>query len=409
MAGTGLTIVRRVRSLLGPDALVDTDHSGMPRVAPRSEAAVALVLGTAAQEGWRVRIEGAGSWVPADAPADLALTTRNLNSITRLEAADLLATVGAGVPWPALQSALADAGVWVAADAPGGGGRTTGGVVAAGSAGPLRTGFGGLREQVLGLTVVTGEGRIVRAGGRVVKNVAGYDLTKLAVGSFGGFGVITSLNLRLRAVPRADLTLRATAERDALMDAARALLDAGLTPAALELLSPAAAGEAGEAWTLGVRLLGSAPAVDADRERATGAAGIALTALGAAEAGGFWHEALARVDASPVTLRLGALAEAMDDALDMLLHHLDEAWIMAGIGAGGIRWSGNPATERVRLLRHAAAQREMPLTLERAPWPVRGQLGHFGAYREGVGQLVGALRKTLDPAGVLLVPLSETR
>ncbi len=407
MAGTGLTIVRRVRSLLGSDALVDTDHSGMPRVAPRSEAAVALVLGTAAQEGWHVRIEGAGSWVPADAPADLALTTRNLNRVTRLEPADLLATVDAGVPWPALQSALAEAGVWVAADAPGGGRRTAGGIVAAGSAGPLRTGFGGVREQVLGLTLVTGEGRIVRAGGRVVKNVAGYDLAKLAAGSFGGFGVITSLNLRLRAVPRADLTLLASGERDALIDAARALLDAGLAPAALELLSGAVTGR--EGWTLGLRLLGSAPAVDADRQRATGAAGVTLTALDAAQAGRFWHEALARADRSPLTLRLGALADAMDDALDMLLHHLDEAWIMAGIGAGGIRWSGDPATERVRLLRHAAAQREMPLTLERAPWPVRERLGHFGAYREGVGQLVGALRETFDPAGVLLVPLSEGR
>jgi len=406
MAGTGLTIVRRVRSLLGSDALVDTDHSGMPRVAPRSEDGVALVLGAAAQEGWRVRVEGAGSWVPADAPADLALTTRNLSRITRLEAADLLATVEAGVPWAALRDALAEAGVWVAADAPGGA-RSTGGVVAAGSAGPLRTGFGAVREQVLGLTLVTGEGHVVRAGGRVVKNVAGYDLTKLATGSFGGFGVITAVNLRLRGVPRADLTLVAVGERDALIDAARALLDAGLTPAALELLSGAAAGA--ESWTLGLRLLGSAPAVDADRQRATGAAGIALTALDPADAGRFWHEALARVDRSPVTLRLGALADAMDDALDMLLHHLDEAWIMAGIGAGGIRWSGDPAIERVRLLRHAAAQREMPLTLERAPWPVLEQLGHFGAYREGVGQLVGALRETFDPAGVLLVPLGEAR
>jgi glycolate dehydrogenase FAD-binding subunit len=254
---------------------------------------------------------------------------------------------------------------------------------------------------------VTGEGHVVRAGGRVVKNVAGYDLTKLATGSFGGFGIITALNLRLRAVPRADLTLVAAGERDALIDAARALLDASLTPAALELLSGAATGA--EGWTLGLRLLGSAPAVDADRQRATGAAGITLTALDAADAGRFWHEALARVDASPVTLRLGALADAMDDALDMLLHHLDEAWIMAGIGAGGIRWSGAAASERLRLLRHAAAQREMPLTLERAPWPVREQLGHFGAYREGVGQLVGALQQAFDPAGVLLAPLGEAK
>ena len=69
-----------------------------------------------------------------------------------------------------------------------------GSVVATGTAGPLRTGFGALREHVLGATLATGAGRIVRAGGRVVKNVAGYDLAKLATGSFGSFGVVTSVN-----------------------------------------------------------------------------------------------------------------------------------------------------------------------------------------------------------------------
>jgi hypothetical protein len=159
---------------------------------------------------------------------------------------------------------------------------------------------------------------------------------------------------------------------------------------------------------LGMRLLGSGPGVDADRQRAAGAASLTIAELDVAQARSFWHDALARATSSPVTLRLGALPATMDAALDMLLHHLDEAWIMAGIGAGGIRWSGNPSAERIRLLRHAAAQHEMPLTLERAPWPLRQQLGHFGAYREGVGQLVGSLRETFDPAGVLLVPLGES-
>jgi len=63
--------------------------------------------------------------------------------------------------------------------------------------------------------------------------------------------------------------------------------------------------------------------------------------------------------------------------------------------------------DRLRLLRHAAAPREMPMTLERAPWAVREQVGYFGAYREGVGQLVGALKDAFDPAGVFVVPMSN--
>lgn len=390
--------------MLGSDAVVDTDASGMPRVAPQSEHAVALVLQAAAGEGWRVRLEGRGSWMPADAPADLALTTRGLHRVTRTDAGDLVASVEAGALWTEVQRALADQGVWVAADPPGEG-RSVGGVVATGTAGPLRSGFGPVRDQILGVTLVTGEGRIARVGGRVVKNVAGYDLTRLTAGSFGCFGVVTSVNLRLRAVPRADVTLLGRGERDALLDAARAVLEAGITPAALEVLSPLAAGR--EGWTLAVRFLGSAPAVDAERRAAGGVAEVPLAPLEPDQAGPFWRTALAGAARAPVTLRLGALATAMDDALDLLLHHLDEQWIMAGVAAGGLRWAGEARPERIRLLRYAAAQREMPLTLERAPWPVREQLGHFGAYREGVGQLVSGLREAFDPAGILVVPFAE--
>src|SRR5207249_3367547 len=74
------------------------------------------------------------------------------------------------------------------------------------TAGPLRQGFGAVRDHVLGVTFVTGDGRLVHSGGRVVKNVAGYDLTKLEAGGFGAFGVIVLVHLRLRALPRADQT-----------------------------------------------------------------------------------------------------------------------------------------------------------------------------------------------------------
>jgi FAD/FMN-containing dehydrogenase len=406
MAGTGLAIVRRVRSLLGSEAAVDTDASGLPRVAPHTEEGVALVLQAAAQEGWRVRLEGRGTWVPADAPADLALSTRRLEHIPRIDAADLVATVGAGVAWEDLERLLAEQGTWVAADPPGAG-RSAGSVVATATAGPLRTGFGAVRESVLGVTLVTGEGKLVRAGGRVVKNVAGYDLAKLVTGSFGAFGVVTSVHLRLRAVPRADLTLIAAGERDVLVDAARAILEAGVTPGALELLSPLAARR--ETWSLAVRHVGTAAAVEADRLATSAATEVAWQPLEAGEAHSFWHSALSSAVRYPVSLRLGVLPAALDEALDLVAHHLDGGWIMASIGAGVLRWSGEAPAQRIRLLRHAAAQQEMPLTLERAPWALRQEVGHFGAYREGVGALVRGLREVFDPAGVIVVPLPDER
>src|SRR5690606_18485010 len=150
--------------------------------------------------------------------------------------------------------------MWLALDPPGRPERSIGSVVATATAGPLRNGSGPVRDHILGCTIVTGDGRIVRAGGRVVKNVAGYDLTKLQVGGFGAFGIVTEVHLRLRAVPRADQTLTARGGRDTLTSVARDLIAGGLAPAALELLSPAAAADSD--WVLAARLLGPDEAVE---------------------------------------------------------------------------------------------------------------------------------------------------
>ena len=129
--------------------------------------------------GWRTRRAGrSGSrarrtWLPPDAPADLAVSTRALDQVVSVSPADLVATVQAGAPLEALRRRLADEGMWLALDPPGRPERSLGSVVATATAGPLRQGFGPVRDHVLGCTVATGDGRLVKAGGRVVKNVAG--------------------------------------------------------------------------------------------------------------------------------------------------------------------------------------------------------------------------------------------
>ena len=104
-------------------------------------------------------------------------------------------------------------------------------------------------------------------------------------------------------------------------------------------------------------------------------------------------------------MRLGVLGDGLDDTIDLLAHDLDEGLISAGAGQGMIRWTGDAPVDRIRALRRAAAAREIPMTLERAPWSVRRTLGHFGAYREGVGRIVGRLRNTFDPGQCLNVAL----
>src|SRR2546429_3385828 len=115
-----MSLVDRVRALLGDDAVdVAATPDGVPRVAPGSPDAVGLLLGTAREEGWRVRVEGAGTWLPADAPADLALTTRRLDKIPAIEPQDLSATAEAGIGCDLLRQQLADRGTWPALDPPG--------------------------------------------------------------------------------------------------------------------------------------------------------------------------------------------------------------------------------------------------------------------------------------------------
>jgi FAD/FMN-containing dehydrogenase len=402
MARPGVDVIRRVRALLGPDAVLDADGPGAPRVAPPTAEAMALVVQTAAAEGWRILPVGGRSWVPGDAEADLVISTTGLTRVLDVSPGDMVATVEAGVRWSDLRRALADAGAWFAVDPPGAD-RTLGSVIATATAGPLRTGLGGVREQLLGLTVISGEGRIIRAGGRVVKNVAGFDLTRLAAGSYGAFGLITSAHVRLRSVPRADRTLIFTADRDDAVLAGLRVLETGLTPAALEVVSPPAGGRA--QWTLAIRMMGSEEAVEAERRAVAAATGQGVDALGAEPAGRFWAAVAESCLVHPVTLRIGSLPTSLEDTLDLLAHHLDDGWVTASVGIGAVRWSGQAAPERIRLLRHAAAQRELPVTLERAPASVRERVGIFGAYREGVAGIVGNLRNAFDPAGILAVPL----
>jgi hypothetical protein len=341
--------------------------------------------------------------MPPDAPADLALSTRGLARIVDVAPADLVATVEAGVSIGVLQRALEDRGAWLALDPPGRPERSLGSIVATGTAGPERYGFGPVRDHILGGTIVTGDGRVIKAGGHVVKNVAGYDLTKLQVGGFGAFGVVTQLHVRLRAIPAARVTLVARGERDGLTHMARVLVEQRLGASAIELLSPALAGEAD--WVLAIELTGTEAGVADEIARASREPRVSWTKLTDERATAFWNAAARAALGGEITFRLGVFPDGQDEVIDLLVDHLDTGLVSAGPGAGLLRWSGDATVEKLRTLRHLTAEREIPLTLERAPWPLRHAFGHYGAYREGVGALVSKLRSTFDPDPTFAVAL----
>jgi glycolate oxidase FAD binding subunit len=214
-------------------------------------AAVVDAVMHAARARTPLRIVGAGSWLDAGRPvlARQRLELGPLVGITEYTPGDLTLTARAGTPLSAIEAATGAERQWLPFDPFGAPGGTLGATVATASAGPLAHAFGLPRDNVLGLEFVTGAGNVVRGGGRVVKNVAGFDLTRLLVGSWGTLGAITEVTVRLRARPEADVTLAlrgpALAAPGPLLDALRTLGTTAVAPLALELLAAPLAAQIG--------------------------------------------------------------------------------------------------------------------------------------------------------------------
>lgn len=132
---------------------------------------------------------------------DIALCMGNLNGVQFYEPSDLTAGIGAGMKLKDLRNLLKPDGLWLPLDPSGSEHATLGGILATNASGPLRHFYGAPRDMVVGMQVATTEGKLIKTGGRVVKNVAGYDLGKLLIGSYGTLGVITEVNLKLFPLP----------------------------------------------------------------------------------------------------------------------------------------------------------------------------------------------------------------
>jgi FAD/FMN-containing dehydrogenase len=239
-----------------------------------STSAIAERVKRANEERRPLRIAGAKTWTTA-APADATteLSTSSLDHIAEYVPGDLTITVGAGTSLSRIELATGQHGQWLTLDPYGSPEGTIGATIATASSGPLATGFGQPRDVVLGVEAVIGLGTVVRAGGRVVKNVAGFDLTRVLTGSRGTIGVITEVSLRLRARPEMDETIALTigSRLGALRETIAAVRGWNGTPMAAELLSPRAAGalDLRGATTLLLRFGGNARLVGALKKRAS--------------------------------------------------------------------------------------------------------------------------------------------
>lgn len=229
-------------AIAGAEHVQPDDGEGMT-VRPASEEEAVAVLRVASERGARVVPAGARSWLDAGGPLAcdriVFVETARMSRIVSHEPADLVATAEAGVRLEEFNREVGLRGQRLPLDPPCAERATLGGVAATGLAGPQALGYGGPRAYVLGLRVALADGRTLRAGSRVVKNVAGYDLCKLFTGSYGTLGLIMELTFKLRPLPERERTVVARAANGrALVAAARAVISAPLLPVAAELLSP---------------------------------------------------------------------------------------------------------------------------------------------------------------------------
>jgi glycolate dehydrogenase FAD-binding subunit len=205
--------------------------------APASTDEAAALLRAAAGLNLSVVPRGTASriaWTPRPRSCDLIVDTRRLDQVIEHAAGDLVVTVQPGVRLDDLQGKLAAEGQRLALDPAGGG--TIGGVLATNVAGPLRFRFGAPRDLLIGITVVLANGTVARSGGKVVKNVAGYDLGKLFAGSHGTLGLITQATFRLHPCPAASATVTIDcADTATAQEVASTMAGSPLAPSAVEL------------------------------------------------------------------------------------------------------------------------------------------------------------------------------
>jgi glycolate oxidase FAD binding subunit len=204
---------------------------------PSSARDLAAVLRAANDQGLAVLPRGGGSkldWGNPPTRADLVVSTSRLSRVLDHAWSDMTVSVEAGCPIHVLQQTLGERGQRLAVDPLWPGRATIGGAMSVNDTGALRLAFGGWRDLVIGVTVALADGTLATAGGRVVKNVAGYDLSKLVTGALGTLGVITSAIFRVHPLPKAALTLTASVDADDTPGVFARVLDSTLAPSGLQ-------------------------------------------------------------------------------------------------------------------------------------------------------------------------------
>lgn len=370
-----------------------TSSATVERPAAASDAAD--VLRAAADAGRAVRVVGGGTrqgW-GRDVDAELELVTAGLDVPFEHNRGDLTAVLGAGTRLAAAQRTFAEAGQMLALDPPDRPDATIGGLVATGDSGPLRHRHGAVRDLILGATVALPDGSLARAGGRVIKNVAGYDLAKLMCGAFGTLGVVVEAVFRLHPRPAGTVTaVGSSANARALAAAAAALARAPLELACLD------ASWQGEQGAVLARAAGSAPdASAANAARTMTEAGLQASVEEDDEP--LWRaQREGQRSAEGVLLRVSGNATQLPAVLDAAR---SESARMVGRAGLGLYWLTLPASDEPTAAAAVARVRERlrpsPCVILDAPPEVRAAVDPWDLPLGPELALMRRLKARFDP------------
>jgi glycolate oxidase FAD binding subunit len=374
------------------------------------------VITRAYSNGWGVLPCGSGTklgWGGMSKGADLVVSTERLNRVVEHAVGDLTVTVEAGVKFADLQEILLKTGQFLPLEPAYPQEATIGGIVATADSGSWRQRYGGVRDMLLGISFVRSDGQIAKAGGRVVKNVAGYDLMKLFTGSYGTLGILTEVTLRVYPVQEAAATVVLTGEKEAIASATKTLLASALTPTAVDLLSTKLVTQLGLGQGMGlmVRFQSVTDSVKEQSSRLLEVGqqlGLQGTLYTDANEANLWQSLQEQIWTAPhqpaITCKIGVLPTAAVTTLtqlDTLTSSTGLGFIHAGSGLGRLRLDPAAVTPEtiLEMRRHCQAQSGF-LTVLEAPISLKQQLDVWG-YNSSALNIMSQIKQQFDPKNLL--------
>ncbi|MGB0560380.1 MAG: FAD-binding oxidoreductase [Spirulinaceae cyanobacterium] len=383
----------------------------VPLVLPRSQDAFSALLGLAHQERWPSIVLGNGSklsWGNPPQRPQLLISSQRLNRVLDHAVGDLTLTVEAGATLAQVQNQLRSHQQFLPLDPAAPETATLGGIVATADTGSLRQRYSGVRDLLLGIEIIRADGQRAKAGGRVVKNVAGYDLMKLLTGSYGTLGAIAQLTFRAYPLPPTQTSVWLTGKAAAIAALMAQIRGSALTPIAFDLVSAGVVRKISTDTGLGLLLkFATIPESITVQTQAVQdwakSLGLKLTLLPEPDSQSCWEtvtELVRQLETSAaVTIKFGVLPTAAVDLINQL-PQTAYGCLYAGSGLGHVHFPTAPTATELKRLRRLCEQNQGFLSLLHAPDALKTEVEPWG-YTGDALWLMQRIKKEFDPDNLL--------